>query len=76
MGMDEERLLLAGGGAAAPGNQGRFLSTVEICDLNQCLDIKSMEIHTQEEIAAQYYDAYRREFVVQNNKSKLITPCM
>jgi hypothetical protein len=76
MGMDEQRLLLAGGGAAAPGNQGRFLSAVEICELDQCLAITGMPIYSQAEIAASYYDAYNREFVVQENKSKQITPCM
>ena len=74
--MNEQRLLLAGGGAAAPGNQGRFLSAIEICELDQCIQIERIPLHSQEEIARQYYEAYHKEFVIQDNKNKSLTPCM
>ena len=78
--INQNRQLLLGGGQAAPGNAGKYLSNREKTDLQACLDVDKIYVISQDEFVKEYIrkmgkkpKMYSRE--MENKKCKL-DPCV
>jgi len=64
--MNQNRQLLLGGGQAAPGDAGIYLSSQEKADLHDCLAISSIDVLTEQE----FITMYKRQFGKEPNLEK------
>jgi hypothetical protein len=76
--MNQNRQLLLGGGQAAPGNAGSYLSSQEKADLQDCLAISSIDVLTEQEFITMYKRRFGKEPNLEKDAriQKKVEPCV